>query len=52
MAPNLSTDSFEIEEFDQADNLVATYVRRLSGTAGGRIDVVVIFCYNFVIESS
>jgi hypothetical protein len=37
----LINSSLEIEEIDQANNLVATYIQSSFNEKGGRIDVVV-----------
>ena len=43
MVSDSGKESFEIEEVDQANNLVATYIRTPSGGTGERVDVIVSF---------
>jgi hypothetical protein len=37
----LNDDALEIEEYDQANSLVATYIKSPSTDSGSRIDVIV-----------
>lgn len=37
----LNEASLEIQEFDQANNLVATYIKSPATTSSGRVDVIV-----------
>jgi hypothetical protein len=37
----LNNDALEIEEYDQANSLVATYIKTPSIDSGSRIDVIV-----------
>lgn len=37
----LNDDVLEIEEYDQANNVVATYIKSPSTDSGSRIDVIV-----------
>jgi hypothetical protein len=48
----LINSSLEIEEIDQANNLVATYIQSPFNEKGGRFDVVVGYCSPMVLMGS
>jgi hypothetical protein len=48
----LTNPSLEIEEIDQANNLVATYIQSSFNEKGGRIDVVVSYPSPMVLMCS
>jgi hypothetical protein len=48
----LIDSALEIEEIDQANNLVATYIQSPFNEKGGRIDVVVSYSSSLVLMCS